>query len=237
MNTLKKLGPALILGCICLAGCDTKSKNPATRESQDKAKTKLEDLQKIASQTAKTYREMDNATLVTKLAEQSVLKREPFNSLAYRELKDRKDVNSDSLVALIRERKNSDALLPLLLLRRLDERTYAQLPVDLRANVLTDALQQSKNFNTWGLPHLYLEEASKAMLECNQSAFPALKRMLSETRPAPVFGSKERMEYLRYKYRLCDYALFFLKKLQGDTKFVMPLSVEERDSLIKEMLK
>ena len=73
-----------------------------------------------------------------------MLKREPFNSLAYRELKDRKDVNSDSLVALIRERKNSDALLPLLLLRRFDERTYAQLPVDLRANVLTDALQQSK---------------------------------------------------------------------------------------------
>jgi len=226
-----------MLGCICIAGCDIKSKNAATRQSQEKARLRLEDMQRIAAQTAQTYKAMDNATLVKKLAEQSVLKREPFNSLAYRELKGRKDVNSDSLVALIRERKNSDALLPLLLLRRLDERTYAQLPADLRASVLTDALQQSKNFNTWGLPHLYLEEASKAMLECDGSAVPALKRMLSETRPAPVFGSKERMEYLRYKYRLCDYALFFLKRLQGDTSFVMPLSVEARDSLIRDILK
>ena len=226
-----------MFGCIWIAGCDTKSKNRATRESQDKARAKLEDVQRIAAQTAQTYKEMDNATLVKKLAEQSVLKREPFNSLAYRELKTRTDVNSESLLALIREQKNSDALLPLLLLRGLDQRTYAQLPADLRANVLTDALQQSKNFNTWGLPHLYLEEASKAMLECDASAFPALKQMLSETRPAPVFGGKESMEYLRYKYRLCDYALFFLKKLQGDTNFVMPLSVEARDSLIREILK
>jgi hypothetical protein len=222
-----------MLGCVCIASCDSKSKNAATRQSQEKGKIKLEEAQKIAAQTAQTYKAMDNAALVKKLAEQSVLKREPFNSLAYRELKHRKDVNSDSLVAIVREKKNSDALLPLLLVRRLDERTYAQLPADLRAGVLTDALQQSKNFNTWGLPHLYLEDASKAMLECDQSAVPALKRMLSETRPAPVFGSKERMEYLRYKYRLCDYALFFLKRLQGDTKFVMPLSVEERDSLIR----
>ena len=27
MNTLKTFGPILMLGCICIAGCDTKSKN------------------------------------------------------------------------------------------------------------------------------------------------------------------------------------------------------------------
>ena len=226
-----------MLGCIWIAGCDNKSKNPAAKQAQKQAQLKFEDAQKIAAQTARNYRAMDNATLIKKLGEQSALKREPFNSLAYRELRTRKDVPNDALVAMVEERKNADALLPLLLLRRLDERSYLQLPTELRANVLTDALQQSKMFNTWGLPHGNLEEASKAMLECDQNAFPALKRMLSDTRPAPLFGSKERMEYLRYKYRLCDYALFFLKKMRGETNFVPPRSPEERDALIKEMLK
>jgi hypothetical protein len=61
--------------------------------------------------------------------------------------------------------------------------------------------------------------------------------MLSETRPAPVFGGQEFMEYKRYKYRLCDYALFFLEKMQGNVDFKMPMAVADRDSLIREMLK
>jgi hypothetical protein len=237
MNNLKIVAFALMFLSICLAGCRAKNKKAATLQSQQSAIDQLTSQQKIAAQTAQTYHAMDNGALLIKLVEQSKLKREAFNSLAYRELKGRTDVNTDSLVSLIRELKNGDALLPLLLLRKLNEKTYAEVPVELRADVLTDALEQSKTFNTWGLPHLYLEDASRAMLECGKSAEPALRRMLSETRPAPVFGSKESMEYLRYKYRLCDYALFFLKKMQGDTTFVMPLSAADRDSLIKEMLK
>jgi hypothetical protein len=237
VKTAKIRGPALMLVCISVAGCNAKHRGTSALQSQQKAKAQLEDQQKKAAQTAQTYKAMDDPTLLKKLVEQSVRKKEPFNSLAYRELKGRKDVSSDSLVALIHELKNGDALLPLLLLRHLDEKTYSQIPIELRATVLTDALQQSKTFNTWGLPHAYLEDASRAMLECGESAYPALKRMLSDTRPAPVFGSQASMEYFRYKYRLCDYALFFLKKMQGDTKFVMPLSVEERDSMITEMLK
>jgi hypothetical protein len=37
----------------------------------------------------------------------------------------------------------------------------------------------------------------------------------------------------RYKYRLCDYALFFLKRAQGDAKFTLPATSSERDALIK----
>jgi hypothetical protein len=33
--------------------------------------------------------------------------------------------------------------------------------------------------------------------------------MLSDMRSAPSFGGQEFMEYKRYGYRLCDYALFF----------------------------
>lgn len=222
---------------MCLAGCGDRDKDAAKSQSQETAKAKLESLQKIAAQTAQTYKEMDNPALLKKLVEQSTAKREPFNSLAYRELKGRNDVNADSLVSLVGEMNNGNALLPLLLLRKLNEKAYLDMPAELRATVLTDALQNSKMFNTWGLPHIYLEDASRAMLKSGKSAYPALRRMLSETRPAPVFGGQEFMEYERYKYRLCDYALFFLEKMQGNADFRMPVSVADRDSLIREMLK
>jgi hypothetical protein len=226
----------MLLG-LCLAGCSRADKDADKSQSQESAKTQLESLQKIAAQTAQTYKAMDNDALLKKLVEQSTAKREPFNSLAYRELRGRKDVNADALVSLVREMNNGNALLPLLLIRRLNERTYLDMAPELRATVLTDALQTSRTFNTWGLPHAYLEDASKAMLESGESAYPALRRMLSDTRPAPVFGSKEFMEYQRYKYRLCDYALFFLEKMQGNAGFVMPMSVADRDALISGLLK
>jgi hypothetical protein len=226
----------MLLG-LCLAGCSRADKDADKSQSQESAKTQLESLQKIAAQTAQTYKAMDNDALLKKLVEQSTAKREPFNSLAYRELRGRKDVNADALVSLVRKMNNGNALLPLLLIRRLNERTYLDMAPELRATVLTDALQTSRTFNTWGLPHAYLEDASKAMLESGESAYPALRRMLSDTRPAPVFGSKEFMEYQRYKYRLCDYALFFLEKMQGNAGFVMPMSVADRDALISGLLK
>jgi hypothetical protein len=237
MRILKTPVSGLMFLCICLVGCSSGGKNAATSQSQESAKARLESRQKIAAQTAQTYKQMDNPTLLQKLVEQSKAKREPFNSLAYRELRGRKDVNADSLVALVHETHNGDALLPLLLLRKLNEKAYLGIPAEERAAVLTDALQNSKTFNTWGLPHIYLEDASRAMLECGRSAYPALRRMLSETRPAPVFGSQEFMEYKRYQYRLCDYALFFLEKMQGNANFRMSVSVADRDSLIKQMSK
>jgi hypothetical protein len=197
----------------------------------------MDDARKAAAQTAQTYHAMDNPTLLKRLAEQSAEKREPFNSLAYRELRGRKDVSSESLESMIREKGGADALLPLLLLRRLDASAYKGLPVELKVAVLTDALRTSKVFNTWGLPNFYVEEASNALVECGGSALPALKRMLSDTRPAPVFGSKMHMEFVRYKYRLCDYALFLIERIQGRVDFRMPLGVAERDSLIQGILR
>ena len=234
MKLQTAIGPFLMLVCLCAAGCSEKRKETPVQTQQ---KTQLEEQERLAAQTAQTYKAMDNAALIKKLAEQSARQREPFNSLAYRELVGRKDVDSKSLVTLVNEKRNGDALLPLLLLRRLDKETYSQIPVEERSSVLTDALERSKKFNTWGLPNFYLEDASKALLECDQSAYPALKRMLSDTRPAPVFGSKEYMVFVRYKFRLCDYALFFLKRMQGDTKFELPLSVSDRDALINGMSK
>ena len=107
----------------------------------------------------------------------------------------------------------------------------------MRAKVLTDALQTAVKFNTWGVPGFYQEDASKALIDIGLSAVPALRRMLMNTRPAPVFGSQEYMVFKRYQFRLCDYALYALEKIQGNPDFVMPVSVDERDALIRQMLK
>jgi hypothetical protein len=227
----------LCLGFAACSGSQEKNTNPALSPAQQTAKNQLVSLQQLAAQTAQTYKNMDVPSLLNKLAEQSAAKKEPFNSLAYRELKGRTDIPADSLLSLVNQTKSGTALLPLLLLRKLHEKEYSAIPVQERAAVLTDALQNSKTFNTWGLPHLYLEDASKAMIESGQSAAPALKRMLSDTRPAPVFGSKEYMEYKRYQYRLCDYALFFLEKIQANADFKMSQSPADRDAIIKGLSK
>jgi len=235
MEKLRTTAASIFL-CICLAGCASADKSaPPLSDAQNKAKSTLELQMKAAAQTAQTYHAMDNSTLLAKLVDQSTAQKEPFNSLAYRELKTRTNVDSNAVVALVKQNNNASGLLPLLLIRKLDNKSYLAVPVEIRAKILTDALQGSKNFNTWGLPHLYLEDASNAMIEAGRSTVPALTRMLSDTRPAPVFGSQEYMEYMRYKYRLCDYALFFLEKIKGNADFKMPLSPEDRDALIKGM--
>jgi len=233
---MKYLGRVLtsILLCICFAGCASQEKTAPLTADQSAAKSKLEAQMKEAARTAQTYHAMDNATLLNHLVEQSKALREPFNSLAYRELKTRTNVDTNALTALVNQNQNAGGLLPLLLLRKLDNKAYMDVSAETRAKVLTDSLQASKTFNTWGLPGVYLEDASNAMIEAGRSAVPALKRMLSETRPAPLFGSKEYMLAQQYKYRLSDYALFFLKRIQGDVQFKLPASSEERDAQIKQ---
>lgn len=227
--------PAFIILCICFAGCSSsKEKNPPLTSDQNAAKSKMDEQMKEAAKTAQTYHAMDNPTLLNHLMEQSKALKEPFNSLAYRELKTRTNVDPSALATLVKENPNAGGLLPLLLLRKLDNTAYMNISAETRAKVLTDALQASKTFNTWGLPGVYLQDGSNAMIEAGRSAFPALKHMLGETRPAPLFGSKEYMLAQQYKYRLCDYALFFLKRIEGDERFTLPAKPEERDALIKQ---
>ena len=217
----------------CTAGCSRQSGPHGVTGVNERAKSELEAHQQVAAQTARTYHAMDNDALLSKLEEQSAAKREPFNSLAFRELRKRDDVDAGKLASAVRKTPNGDSLLPLLLLRQLHENSYRELPAELRAGVLTDALRNSRTFNTWGLPHAYLEAASLALIETGTAALPALREMLSDTRPAPMFGGQQVMEYERYKYRLCDYALFFIERIQGNGDFRMPLEAQERDSLIK----
>lgn len=230
-----RLMPVCILACLAVVGCGSRDKTAPLTPEQNNAKTQLDAQIKAAAQTTQTYHAMDNPTLVQKLLEQSKAKREPFNSLAYRELKTRTNVDSKALVSLVKENGNADGLLPLLLLRKLDNKSYLEVPAELRARILTDALQSSKNFNTWGLPGFHLEDASQAMIEAGRSAEPALRKLLSDTRPAPVFGSQEYTIYQRYKFRVCDYALLYLEKLQGNAEYREAMTSTERDAAIKQL--
>ncbi len=234
---MKKLSAVqvVMLLCVAIAGCSRQEKTVVLTDEQNGAKTRLESQIKQAAQTKETYHAMDNPALLAKLMEQSETQREPFNSPAFRELKGRTNVDSKSLVTLVTDNNDARGLLPLLLLRKLDSKSYLQLPADRRAKILTDSLRSSKHFNVWGLPNFYLEDASHAMIEAGKNATPALKQMLSDVRPAPVFGSQEYMVYKQYNYRVCDYALFFLQEIGGEANYRMPVSVAERDSVIKQM--
>jgi len=235
MKTFKTALACMLL-CICIAGCGKRENQGASlTEEQNRAKIQLESQMKAVAETNRTYHAMDNTMLLKKLMEQSNAQQEPFNSLAYRELKTRTDVDSQSILALVKDNDNATGLLPLLLLRKLDNKTYLDVPAENRAKILTDALQGSKYFNTWGLPNFHLEDASLALIEVGTSAIPALKRMLSDTRPAPLFGSQEYMVYKLYNYRLCDYALFFLERIEGNREFQLQKSIQERDAEIKKI--
>jgi hypothetical protein len=233
---IRRIVPVTILLCACFAGCQgTEKKAPPLTADQRTAKSKLEEQMNEAAKTAKTYHAMDNTELLGRLVEQSKALKEPFNSLAYRELKTRTDIDAKALAGLVRENQNVGGLLPLLLLRNQNKQAYTEVPIEMRARVLTDALQVSKTFNTWGLPGVYLQDASNAMIETGRSAVPGLKRILSEMRPAPLYGSKEHVLAQQRKYRLCDYALFFLEQIAGKQDFRIPESTAERDALIKQV--
>jgi hypothetical protein len=233
---VRRIVPVTIFLCACFAGCQsTERKSPPLTADQRTAKSKLEEQMNAAAKTAKTYHAMDNAELLNRLVEQSKALKEPFNSLAYRELKTRTDIDTKALAGLVRENQNAGGLLPLLLLRNRDKQVYTEVPATTRAKVLTNALEGAKTFNTWGLPGVYLEDASQAMIETGQSAVPGLKRILSEMRPAPLFGSKEHVLAQQRQYRLCDYALFFLEQIEGKQDFRIPESTAERDALIKQV--
>ncbi len=233
MKNRRILSTALLL-LIAAAGCARRQSNPPLTDDQNKAKGTMDAQMQAAAQTASDYHAMDNAALLSKLLEQSQAQTEYFNSPAYRELKTRTNVDATALVAQVKANNNAGGLLPLLLLRQLDNQAYQGVPAEMRGHILTDALANAKYFNSWGLPDFYLEDAAHATIEAGKAATPALKRLLADTRPAPVFGSQEAMISNQYKYRVCDYALFFLKVIGGQENFRLPESPEERDALIKQ---
>src|ERR1700677_114932 len=108
MNNSKK--PAL--ACLCLFiwlnACNQQNKKADTARMQQNAAAQLDSLEKIVTKTSQRFHSYNNDTLLKILVAESAKHKEPFNSLAYRELRTRKDVNADTLSAFVQRLNNGD---------------------------------------------------------------------------------------------------------------------------------
>jgi hypothetical protein len=167
---------------------------------------------------------MSDATLVWESG-QGV---EPFNSAAFSEVVSRGSVATGSL----RERvARAGDYLSLLALRRIDPAAFRAEPTATRSGILVEALRNSDDFNLWGVPHLYWEEAAEAVIEMGGEAIPGLAGLLSDKRRAPMWGSEEAGESAYYQYRVADYAWALMMEIRNERREV-PIDPGVRDSLI-----
>lgn len=223
LNFVKFIIVVEVLGA--LAGC--KSTSPY-KDILQAAETKREN-------TRQVLHRMNIEQLHQELSKESERGLEPFNSMTFREVVSRGETAAVGLLPLLKKPDRS-SLLTLLALRKINPTAYGTISNQFRLLVLTDSLSKSKYFNTWGLPHVKLEEAARAITEEGQAAVTALKPLLSEKRAAPVWGSEDFAEYQRFQYRVCDYAMALTYEAKGQ-KISIPVASQERDKLIEELIR
>jgi len=200
----------IALALALLAGCPKKPANGRTtaKEKPEDVKARDEVLQDAAQKRANwsaKLKSMDPAQLAAELTVESNKGREPFNSMAFAEAAHRGEATAPALAASITNDDRS-SLLTLLAVRAASRPAYDSIAPQRRVNILVDALRTSPTFNTWGLPHVKWEYAAQALAGEGELAARALEPLLSDKRPAPSWGSEDRMQYEHYKYRVCDYA-------------------------------
>jgi hypothetical protein len=133
---------------------------------------------------------MNTAQLAAELEDESNRGVEPFNSMPYTVLVAQGAESASELKNLL-TKPDRTSLLGLLALRKMDLKEYQQLQPAFRVKVLLNALQTSKTFNTWGLPHRYWENAALAIIDEGPIAEDSLMTFLDDCRPAPLWGSEK----------------------------------------------
>jgi hypothetical protein len=210
-----------------LGGCAAQHKaGPGEPARDDKV------LEAKRNETAAKLKAMTVPQLADRLAADSLAGREPFNSPAYREAVRRGGPDANALAGQLKA-KDRSSLLGLLALRKMDAARYKALDSSFRTQVLVDALRNSKSFNAWGIPHLFWEDAAKALIEEKAEGAKALAPLLKDRRPAPVWGSESAVEASKYHYRVCDYAWALINDAEG-RRVEIPVKPEERDALIEK---
>lgn len=223
------VGIALI---VLAAGCLHRPQPPtAARGLLRKVETGAAKRQAVQAE----YRAMTVPQLVNRLEADAARDVEPFNCLAYRELVSRGPQVGKELASFIKAPDRA-SFLTLVALRKVNTDVYQAVDRQVAVRILIDALRTSKYFNTWGLPHLYWEDAAKAIMEQGNLAVEPLKALLQDKREAPVWGSEEVMEYRRFKYRVCDYAWALLMEIRKE-KVAIPVDLRSRDERILAALK
>ena len=220
-----------MMSLVVVAGCSQSGGNGADVEL-DKKVQRLEELAEKRADRAKELQAMKIEELAAELRKDSEKGREPFNSTSYKELVSRGDKAAVELKPIVADGEKISFLL-LLALRQIDEKVYQEVDAALRVTTLVDALKSSKYFNTWGLPHLYWEDAAKAIIEEREAAQGPLRRLFVDQRKAPMWGSDEVVEYENYRYRVCDYAWALSMSISG-VKVEIPADPKERDVMISK---
>jgi hypothetical protein len=236
MKRHSRLNWDAVMGGITLvvlaAGCLQRPQPPAAaRGLLRKAETGAAKRQAVQAE----YGAMTVPQLVNRLEADAAKDVEPFNSLAYRELVSRGPQVGKELASFIKA-PDRTSFLTLLALRKVHTNMYRSVDRKVTVRILIDALRTSKYFNTWGLPHLYWEDAAKAIMEQGNSAVEPLRALLQDKREAPVWGSEEVMEYRKFKYRVCDYAWALLMEIKRG-KVAIPVDPLSRDERIAAVLK
>lgn len=236
---------AWILGvCIGLAACgaagagtgDVKPVGPSDQPPEE-AQDLLDQLEQARAEQERIQAELQAMSvpeLVDRLNEESQSGLEPFNSLAFREIRRRGEEIADELAEVILA-ESRPTFLGVLALRRVNPRAYETMDSSVVIGILIDNLRTAEYFNGWGLPHLYWEDAGQAMIEQGKAAVPSLTNLLEDGRPAPVYGEEEAMESDLYGYRVKDYAFALIREIEGQRRPV-PTEPAERDSLIEDFL-
>ena len=179
-------------------------------------------------------KEMDVKQLIQELSAESQRGLEPFNSMAYKEVIARGSQVVPELSSSLQSAEKS-FLLELLALREINRDEYKKLDTGVRIKTLIDALEKAKFFNVFGIPHLYWEQAAKAIIEEGEGAKEYLIPLLKNMREAPVWGSEGTVINRIYKYRVCDYAWKMLLDID-QRQIEIPKDILERDSLINEYI-
>ena len=111
---------------------------------------------------------------------------EPFNSLAFREIERRGEVVGQELAEVVRA-QDTPSILAILAVREVNRAAYQASDPDLIAGVLIQTLTTSAYFNTWGLPHLYWEDAALAVIEQGEAA---VENILRQAKFGLIRGSR-----------------------------------------------
>ena len=122
----------------------------------------------------------------------------------------------------------SNALLALEGIRAADPGAYDAIPAQERAAVYARALAGAQIFNAWGLPGFQLSDTARAVIALGPVAVDALRPLLEDERPAPLFGSQDATTATAYGNRVRDYAFVLIAEILG-VAYDYPESPAERD--------
>jgi len=225
----------IILIFPCMFSCSQRKQNEESKPVVSQRDSVLADADQKRAAWAQQLHAMTVKQLTDQLSKESVKGLEPFNSMAYKELTSRQSVAIDTIQNAVIKNANHSSLLNLLALRKLSPPVYQKLDARVKASVYVDALRSAKTFNAFGLPHNKWEEAAQAIIEAGPVTTRALEALLTDTRPAPMWGSEDYMEYKLYNYRVKDYA-YALIIVSQKGQLQLSKDIAERDKVIDALL-